>query len=134
MGHTSLRSRALRKLCQLQSKKRTAVEGHFPPSLSCVMLLFQLKCHTCAFPMNSEGFWMEAPVTHTKIRDIYFMAVITVLQKKECDLGGDGSWAGPVWICLWLSAVIPFQRQCVECKLLKSYRQTGCGCLESTTR
>lgn len=133
MGHTSLRSGALRKLCQLQSKKGTAVEGHFPSSLSCVMLLFQLKCHTCAFPVNSLGFWMEAPVTHTKIRDIYFMAVITAL-KKECDLGDYGSWPSPVWICLWLSAVIAFQRQCVECKLQMSYRQTGCRCPESITR
>lgn len=57
------------------------------------------------------------------------MAVITALPEKECDLGDCGSW-----ICLLLSAVIAFLWQCVGCKLLMSYRQTGCGCLENVTR
>lgn len=68
--------------------------------------------------MDAEGCWMGAPVTHAQIRDIYFMAVITALQDKECDLGDYGSWPGLVWICLLLSVVIPFQKQCVECMLL----------------
>lgn len=87
----------------------------------------------CASPVNSKGCW-EAPVTHAKIRDIYFMAVITALPEKECDLGDCGSCPFLVWICLLLSALTPFQWQCAECKLLISYGQTGCGCLENSTR
>ena len=88
--------------------------------------------HMC-LPHEFKGL-LGAPVTHTKIRDIYFMAVITALPEKECDLGDCGSWPVLVWICLLLSAIIPFQWQCIECKLLMSCRQTGCGCLENITR
>lgn len=77
---------------------------------------------------------MHRVVTHTEIRDIYFMAVITALPGNERDLGGCGSWPFLARICLLLSAVIPFQWQCVECKLLMSYRQTGCGRLENIMR
>lgn len=62
------------------------------------------------------------------------MAVITALPENERDLGGCGSWPLLARICLLLSAVIPFQWQCVECKLLMSYRQTGCGRLENIMR